>query len=317
MPDDDLTLQDALLSRLVVGVLHAIALLPLAVSQGIGRIVGGCIYLLDTRAAKVTATNIALCLPALSTAEQRRLARDSLAHTGQMLMETPAAWLGGMARIDAWIREVEGESLVNDAIASTDGLILIVPHIGNWELINVYVARRASDLGDFDRVGLYAPPSKAYMKGIMAKIRSRFGNDLVPTTTGGLARMFRCTEAGGVAVILPDQVPASGEFAPFFGHDCLTDRLIPRIIKRTHPRVVCCVIERLPRARGFKIVFSEPDPDIYSEDLTTSLRGLNKSVERCVEQALPQYQWEYKRFKERPAGELRIYNYDNEPWTHH
>ena len=118
-------------------------------------------------------------------------------------------------------------------------------------------------------------------------------------------------------VILPDQVPARGGFAPFFGVDCLTDRLIPRLLARTHSRVVCCVIERLARSRGFRIVFREPHPDIYSDDPDVSLKGLNESVEQCVQLAPPQYQWEYKRFKERPPGELRVYNYDNEPWTHH
>ena len=210
-----------------------------------------------------------------------------------------------------------GESLLNEALAARKGLIVMVPHIGNWELINVYFGWRSPELDDVDRVGLYAPPGKAWMKGIMAEVRGRFGNDMVPTTTKGLARMFRCVEGGGFSVILPDQVPAHGDFAPFFGHDCLTDRLIPRLIKRTGARLVCCVIERLPRARGFRIIFSEPDPDVYSANLATSLKGLNKSVEQCVYQALPQYQWEYKRFKERPAGELRIYNYKNEPWTHH
>ena len=128
--------------------------------------------------------------------------------------------------------------------------------------------------------------------------------------------MFRSVGAGGVAVILPDQVPAHGDYVPFFGHDCLTDRLIPRLVRKTGARVVCSVVERLPHARGFRLRFSKPHPDIYSENFATSMAGLNKSVEQCVEQARAQYQWEYKRFKERPAGNLRIYNYENEPQTH-
>lgn len=317
MPEDRLTLADAIASRLVSGLLHLIALLPLGVSQLIGRLIGRCIYWSNSRAAKVTATNIALCLPQMSPREQKRLARESLQHTGQMIMESPAAWLGAIDRISAWIREIRNESLVNDAIEAGQGLIVMVPHIGNWELINVYFAMRSPELGDLNRAGLYAPPGKPYMRGIMAEIRGRFGNDMVPTTTRGLVRMYRCMEDGGIAVILPDQVPAHGQFAPFFGHDCLTDRLISRLISKTGARVICCVIERLPGARGFRIVFSEPDPQIYAKDLAASLEGLNKSVENCVHQAMPQYQWEYKRFKERPVGKLRIYNYDNEPWTHH
>lgn len=319
MPDgrQQMTLRDRVAGALIAAALRVMALLPLVVGQAIGRFVGACIYYLDTRAAKVTRTNIALCMPDLSRQASRQLARDSLSHTGQMLMESPAAWLGSIERVSGWIREVRNEALLNDALASRRGVVVVVPHIGNWELINAYFASRSPELGDLMRAGLYAPPFKAYMKEIMAEIRGRFGNEMVPTTTKGLAKIYRCLEGGGLTVILPDQVPLHGDFAPFFGIDCLTDRLVPRLVMRTHAAVVCCVIERLPRGRGFRIHFVEPHPDIYVDDLATSLKGLNESVERCVHVAPAQYQWEYKRFKERRAGELRVYNYENEPQTHH
>jgi KDO2-lipid IV(A) lauroyltransferase len=304
-------------SHATAGVLRLVALLPLAVSQAIGRLIGICIYYLNTRAAKVTATNIRICLPGLSAAEQRKLARESLCQTGQMMMESPAAWLGSISRVSGWIREVCNQSLLDQAIALQRGVIVVLPHIGNWELINAYFAVRSGELGGLRTAGLYAPPGKTWLRPIMAEIRERFGNEMMPTTAAGLARAFRLVGKGGLMVILPDQVPARGGFAPFFGVDCLTDRLIPRLLARTHARVVCCVIERLPCARGFRIIFSEPHSDLYSGNPEVSLKGLNESVEQCVRQVPPQYQWEYKRFKERPAGELRIYNYENEPWTHH
>lgn len=308
---------DIILSGLTRALLRVIALLPLAVSQAIGRLIGRWFYWFDTRAAKVTATNIRLCFPGLSPDAQRRLVKESLMQTGQMMMECPAAWLGSLERIRSWFCEIRGEPLIDAGVASNRGLIIILPHIGNWELFNAYCAWRSPAKGHVKYTGLYAPPSKVWMQGIMSEIRGRFGNELVPTTTSGLVRLYRCMEDGAVAVILPDQVPARGEFAPFFGHDCLTDRLISRLIKRTRPLVVCCVIERLPQARGFRVVFSEADPDIYADDLSVSLRGLNKCVEQCIEQAPSQYQWEYKRFKRRPAGERRVYNYKNKLVTYH
>lgn len=316
MPEEPLNLPDRMASVAVSATLRLIALLPLVVSQGIGWVIGSCIYWFNTRAAKVTATNIALCLPDLPAAQQRRLARQSLGHTGKMMMESPAAWLGAIGRIRGWIAEVQDEALLEEAIAAGQGVVVILPHIGNWELINAYMAARPPERGDPEKIGLYAPPGKVFLRAIMAEVRERFGNEMVPTTPRGLARLFRCVAAGGVAVVLPDQVPAHGDFVPFFGHDCLTDRLIPRLVRKTGARVVCCVIERLAHGRGFRLRFSQPHPDIYSDDFATSMAALNKSVEQCVEQARAQYQWEYKRFKERPAGNLRVYNYENEPQTH-
>jgi KDO2-lipid IV(A) lauroyltransferase len=48
--------------------------------------------------------------------------------------------------------------------------------------------------------------------------------------------------------------------------------------------------------------------DLYSEDIQTSLAALNRGVEAIVALAPEQYQWEYKRFRDRPAGESPAYD---------
>lgn len=307
-----MTLVQRLAGSLVSGVMHLMALLPLGVSQFLGRRMGRLILGLNTRAARVTRTNIEVCLPDLTPAQQRELLAESLEHTGQMLMETPAAWLGNPVRIGRWIRHVEGLDLVNEAIAANDGLIILLPHSGNWEMINAYM----SSVG-IKVTGLYHPPNQAWLQPLMSEVRGRFGNELVPTTVKGIATLYRRLNEGHIVVILPDQVPGQGEFATFFGMEALTDKLITRLLRKTRARVVNCVVKRLPRAGGFDVMFSEPHPDIYDADAAIALRGMNLSVEACALAAPEQYQWEYKRFKERPPGELRLYNYDNEPWTHH
>lgn len=308
---------DKFASLLVSGILHLIALMPLRLGQAVGRMIGRGLFYFDTRAAKVTLTNLELCMPELGEDERRDLARESLLQTGQMMMESPAAWLGSFDRIYGWIKEVRGEALLKSAVDQGHGVIILLPHIGNWELINVYFAARGDAVGAVKRAGLYAPPGKPYLKRIMSEIRGRFGNEMVPTTLKGIARLIQIVDEGGLTVVLPDQVPAKGEFAPFFGHMALTDKLIPRMVKRTGAKVLCCVIERLPDAGGFILSFTEPHADIYDDDPTTSLRGLNESVELCAIRLPAQYQWEYKRFRERPPGELRLYNYKRENSTYH
>ncbi|XOV86217.1 MAG: lysophospholipid acyltransferase family protein [Pseudomonadota bacterium] len=306
-------LSHQLAGKLILALMRLIALLPLAASQAVGRWIGGMNYLLDSRGAKVTMTNLSVCFPSLDEEQRRELARQSLEHTGQMLMETPASWLGNQKRVLGWIAEVENEDLLKNAISAGRGAIVILPHIGNWELLNAYM----NTTGSY-HTGLYAPPNQDYMKVLMAHVRSRFGNEIVPTTVKGIATLYRRLEEGKLVVVLPDQVPATGQFAPFFGVEALTDVLITRLIRRTPGvKVLSVVVKRLPHARGFKVIFNEAHPDIYSTDAATALGAMNMTVEACVRLAPAQYQWEYKRFKERPAGERRLYNYDNEPWTHH
>lgn len=48
--------------------------------------------------------------------------------------------------------------------------------------------------------------------------------------------------------------------------------------------------------------------DLYSEDIQTSLAALNRGVEAIVALAPEQYQWEYKRFRDRPPGVSAAYD---------
>ncbi len=300
---------------IIYGLIRVVAMLPLAVSQRLGGLVGSLVALFDTRGAKVTRANLALCMPELEERERELMVRESLKQTGQTMMETPVAWLGRSGRILKWIRGVENEELLDKALAGDGGVVILLPHTGNWELINVFLADKNKVKA---QTGLYAPPNQDYLKRLMSEVRARFGNELVPTTVKGIATLYRRLKAGGLIVVLPDQVPASGEFAPFFGEQALTDVLIPRLLRRAPGTVVLtCTIMRLPAARGFRIIFDPADPGIYANDTKVALTALNRSVETAVQHAPPQYQWEYKRFKERPAGERRIYNFNNEPDTHH
>ncbi|MFT6433964.1 MAG: KDO2-lipid IV(A) lauroyltransferase [Candidatus Azotimanducaceae bacterium] len=297
----------------IYSLMTLISCLPRRVSGWIGGYIGYLNLKLETRSAKVTQTNIDLCLPELSSAERSLLVVESLKNTGKNFMETPAVWMGSFGRISNWIKHVENREVLDQAYAQGQGVVIILPHLGNWELFNLYYSQYPAG----EMTALYQPPVKPYLQSIMADIRGRFGNEIVPTTRRGITRLYRSLGNGEVVTILPDQVPESGDYVNFFGEKALTDRLISRLLAKTGAQVVCCFIKRLPRNEGFTVCFREPDVDVYSTDNLVSMAGVNKSVEACVREAPAQYQWEYKRFRERPAGKLRIYNYEGDTWTHH
>ena len=153
------------------------------------------------------------------------------------------------------------------------------------------------------------------MKELMSRVRTRHGNHMVPTTTSGLARLYKTLTRGGNVVVLPDQVPGQGHFATFFGQPTLTDELSFRLLRKTGSIAVGVVVLREPDG-SFKVRCLSPDDGIYSNDLQESLSSLNDLVERCASFDLAQYQWEYKRFRERPAGAEKIYRFHKPPGVH-
>lgn len=299
-----------LAAAFTMAALHITSWLPLRLSQGVGKFIGAITYTFNTRLAKVTRENVRLCFPELSADDQQALIRDSLRQTGQTLMETPATWLARSSRLNRWICNLEGEDILDNAVAEGNGVIIVLPHMGNWELFNVYFARRGK------MTALYSPPRQNYLVEVMRDIRNRFGNELVPTNVKGIATLYRRLNEGQVVTILPDQVPRTGVYAPFFGVQALTDNLVSRLLQKTHARVVCAYVRRREDESGFDVVFREPVEDIYSNDLVTSAAALNKTVEACVEDAPAQYQWEYKRFKERPSGERKLYRFNRPEGFH-
>lgn len=285
--------------------LWLVALLPRPLAQGLGAAIGRLNYLLNSRAAKVTRVNLGLCFP---DADVESLTRQSLIETGRTALETPAVWLRSTERIDQWIEEIDNEDLITQAVASDRGLLILLPHVGNWELFNVLFRRFGT------MTALYQPPRVAAMREIMASIRARHGNEIVPTTRKGLTRLYRTLASGGSVVVLPDQVPAAGEFVKFFGVEALTDPLAVRLIRQTNPLVLGLAIIRTPAGRFAVRVL--PAPEAIHADDAQALCAMNRLVEACVELAPAQYQWEYKRFRERPAGELKVYRFGKVPARH-
>ncbi len=296
-------------STIVRMILSGIAILPLPIDRALGRFIGRLGLLFQTRAAKVTRENIALCFPHLSPDAQQALLKKSLAHTATMLFEMPYAWLGDKEKLLASLVSVENEMLLDDAMSSDRGVIILLPHVGNWEMFNIFFSQKGK------MTALYQPPRQKYLHEFMQKVRQSFGNELVPTNAKGILRLYKTLTSGGVVTILPDQVPQNGEYIDFFGHKALTDVLVPRLIRKTKALALCCTVTR--QGDGFLVRFSQPDPTLYDPDIGASLEGLNRTIETAVSPFLEQYQWEYKRFRERPLGEKKLYKFDREKDVYH
>lgn len=268
-----------------------VARLPLGLSRGIGRTIGRLLWLCNSREAKVTRRNLAMCFPDMPEEERLKLARQSLQETGVMLMETPAVWMQDMEWLRAKVIETEGCELVEEALAKGKGMILIAPHLGNWEVVGLY----AATLGPI--TSLFEPPKNAEVGAIIQESREKSGATLVPTDRRGVMKLLKAIKAGGISGILPDQVPddGAGELVEFFGRPAYTMTLLCNLISKTGCEALVSYAERIPG--GFKLVFKKPCSELYNEDCDESLRALNRSVEDAIKEIPSQYQWEYKRYK--------------------
>ncbi|AQT61295.1 lysophospholipid acyltransferase family protein [Cellvibrio sp. PSBB023] len=280
------------------------ARLPLCLLRVLGNLLGRFMWLLNGRAAKITRENIRLCFPELTPVDQTALAKQSLQETAKTAMEAGAIWRNSWAWLDGKIVTKEGDDVLRSKLAQGKGVLVLAPHHGNWEVVAPYLASVAN------LTAMYQPLENPKMDELVLAGRSKLNISMAPTNRKGVMMLFKALQGGTIVGILPDQVPAKeagGEVAPFMGQPALTMTLVHGLVQRTGCAVCSCYAERVDG--GFKIVVMEADPAIYSEDLQTSVAGLNASVAACVKRAPAQYQWEYKRFRRLPPEYPKCYQF--------
>lgn len=297
-------MKDRIYAALLNGLLSFLAALPFWANQGLGFVLGWGFILLPNKPKRIARINLALCFPALSRWQRQRLLMASLVEMAKTVTELGAVWRWPPSRVLPLIRQVHGESLVQQALAAGHGLILAAPHLGAWELTGAYC-----DLHYAPVTYLYRPPRQAWVEQILCQVRQRFGARLVPTDVGGVRALYRALAANQVIGILPDHEASLGEgvFVPLFQVNASTPVLLSRLTQKQQTPVILVYAERLSWGRGFHLHFVAAEPGIYAADKIQAATAINAQLETCIRQIPAQYQWNYKRFRSQPQGLDRVY----------
>ena len=292
------------LTRLMITVTR---LMPLVWARALGRVVGAGLYYGNQRMRRVAMRNLELAYPEWVSDRRRLVARQSVQSTGELAAEMGRVWTQPWAQTEALL-EVDGLACVTEPLASGQGVIVLGPHLGNWELLGMHLAT----LGNL--VALYEPITLKKLDQLVHRGRQCTGGKLVPTTPRGIAELVRSVRAGGITGILPDQVPSdenAGLNAPFFGVPCFTASLASNLIRKSGAAAVMGTVLRTER--GFRAVYRPAEPGVHSADTLEALTAINLGVEKLIAGNERQYQWQYKRFRCRPKGMVDHYDWSAAP----
>jgi len=294
------------IARLLYLLMALFCRLPQRWLSRMGDALAWCWRKIGARESKVALRNLELALPELSPSERDHLHRDILRATAQQALDTFRLWSRTPADTLGWIVEHHGVAEFHRALASGKGVIVAAPHMGNWELLNRWLASQTP------LAILYRPPESTIGEAFLRLVRADAERvSQIRADTAGVRALFKRLREGGVVGILPDQQPkvGDGDFAPFFGIEALTMTLLSRLAERSGATVVFAWCERSGDGPQFALHVEAADPAIASTDLPTALTALNAQIERIARRDLAQYQWTYKRFKARPesSGEENPY----------
>jgi Kdo2-lipid IVA lauroyltransferase/acyltransferase len=290
-----------MLDTLVLALIKTLGHLPMNWARALGSCFGHLALAFNVDMVRVTRRNIAYCLGNLTATEQEHLVRASVLETARLAFESAVIWCGDEALLNRQIKAVHGLEYVEQVRAAGKGLIILGPHLGNWEVLGRYLDR----LGE---VTVMFQPQKLPKLGEFIKAgRRRFNATLVATDRRGLAQMLTTLKNGGITGILPDQTPRElngGVIAPFFGHPAFTMTLVFKLMQSTGSGAVFGYARRVKN--GFEIIFAPAPAALFSEQMDVAVAALNQGVSDAVLQVPEQYQWEYKRFKHN--GDKQLYD---------
>lgn len=273
--------------------------LSLKRSRTFAKFLGKIVWKLSKKNKHVTLTNISKCYPDLSKPNQIKLAQASINATLMNMMELGILWDKNTKKHHV-IDKIHGAELFSSALAQGQGLLLALPHMSNWEVLNLVLA-------EYDQYAfLYKPPTDEKVEKLLVKYRGQSKALQIEANLKGVRKIMNHLKNKGFITILPDQRPKGGQgvFAPFYNIPTYTMSLFSRLAIKT--KVPVFFAYALRTENGFEVFFEKSDDEIYS-DLETSIEYMNAKIQQIVDKAPEQYQWTYKRFSIQPEGEPPFY----------
>jgi len=284
----------------LLGLMWLLHWLPLPLLGRLGEAVGAVLFRVMGPRREIALTNLKLCLPQLSEAERRTLARRHFQSYARSILERGVLWWGSEARLRRLIRIEPG---IPAELQNRERLILLCPHF-----VCLDVAATGLSM-HFDACSIYTQQrNPAFDKALRAG-RTRFHPIRLFAREQGVKPIIRAMREGLPFFMLPDMDfgPKDAEFVPFFGVPAATLTAPARIAAATGAKVVPVVATFLPKYRGWKVEAFPAWDDYPGGDIVAATQRMNAFIEERVREAPAEYFWAHKRFKTRPAGAAPVY----------
>lgn len=275
---------------IALGALRLLEPLPYPLLIWLGRVIGAVLVRLPLGFVHIARRNLELCLPELSAEERERILRAHFQSVGIGLFETAIAWWSSDARI-LKLTEVEGEEHLAAALERGRGAILLSAHFTTLEMGGRALCAR------FPINIMYRPTNNAVLERFLARNRGRKAKRAIPRDD---VRTLVAALKGNEAVwYAPDQSyrKKGAEMVPFFNIPAATNTATSRLARMTGTAVLPYFPERLPGARGYRLVIQPMLENFPTDSPYEDARTFNALIEEHVRKVPDQYLWIHRRFK--------------------
>ena len=291
--------------------LSFLGMLPRRVAVSLMTSLAGLAYHLLGGLRHVAITNLNIAFPELSEADRNRLAKGSFRNLGRILGELShfgRATAESIRKLVEFRMDPDVHEEIRKLRAEGRGVVLVSPHLGNWEVLVLGWAVFESPLCYLAR-----PLDNPLVEQMTVDLRSRLGNRPINKTHSFMTAARILRREGQLGILADVNAhPKEGVFVPFFGLPACTPSGGALLAMRTNAGIlVMCGAwdekkERYMAVHG-RMVYPSKTGDRH-RDIVETTAAFTAEVEKLVRQFPDQWMWIHKRWKTRPPGEPDIYN---------
>ncbi|GGD16500.1 lipid A biosynthesis lauroyl acyltransferase [Aureimonas glaciei] len=285
-------------AQAVFGLLRLIRLMPpqagLRTAAALGRWIGPL-----TPRHRVATENLRLAYPEKDAAWIEATARANWEQMARLAAEF--VFLDDIFDFDPdrpgeGLIEVEGREIFEELRNRKGPFIFFTGHLGCFELLPICAAAF-----DLEVTALFRKPNNRYIAREILATRRTSGGHMVPSKAGAAWALAGTLDRGGAVGMLVDQKFKKGVKTTFFGRECRTNPLVPKLARQFDCEVYPVRSIRLPGGRyrlELKPKLALPRTADGAIDIAASCQTLNDVVESWVRDHPEQWMWFHRRWQE-------------------
>lgn len=276
-------------------ILFVFRLIPRFVRKAIFISLFMIFYHLDSRRRLITLHNLQRSFPEKNYREIIKIAKGSYRHFAIVAAEFPDMPSITKENAHKWVA-VEGYENYLAANAKGKGILSIVAHFGNWELLPVGIPLYARPIHI-----VYRPLDNKIIDNVVEYVRTMNGNSLIPKGGSG-RKIIELLKQNQIIGVLSDQNVDTyeGVFVDFFGRPACTGVGLAVMAMRSGAPVIAIFPARQKSGR-YKVIVKPPIEAVrtgnYEADLVFNTQRFTKIIEEIVREYPEQWFWFHQRWK--------------------
>lgn len=290
-------------AAVIVTFIRALMRMPLRVGLALGGAFGRIAWGLSPGMRRKMRASLAIAFPERSAAERDAIARASLVHLGWTATEvfTMRSWA---ARMDDYVEASPATvATIQRAVARGKGIILVLGHIGNWELtcrLSRYVQPNATIAKRSWHRSLDALAAGARAAN---QVQTFWRDD--PATGRAMLKLLK--GAGTLGILIDQDIrDVQSVFVPFFGRPAATPRAAADLALRFGAAILVVTCHRRgPRpGDGHRLevveVAYDPEPADREAEVIRITGACAAVQEQAIRRHPAEWVWMHQRWKSVP-----------------